>query len=95
MANHFQKHTGDNGVYNTTVNDFKSTFCYGKKSWAWLLASFVFLVITYVSAIGLIWKERVRQYDKGEIKKVVTYRVKSIDGDTMEKDSTYTYKLIR
>lgn len=42
------------------------------------------------------WKnEALKAYDKGEIKKVVTYNIKSIDGNEVKKDSTYTYKVVK
>lgn len=42
------------------------------------------------------WKnEALKAYDRGEIKKVVTYSIKSIDGNVIKKDSTYIYKVVK
>jgi uncharacterized membrane protein len=42
------------------------------------------------------WKnEALKAYDEGKIKKVVIYNVKSIDGNEIKKDSTYTYRVVK
>lgn len=52
-----------------------------------------------VSAMGTLmaandlWRERVNQYENGEVVKVVTYNIKKVDGNVEKADSTYTFKL--
>lgn len=40
-----------------------------------------------------LWRERINQYEKGKVVKVVTYKIRKVDGNVEKADSTYTFRL--
>ena len=91
----FQDRTGDNGTCTVPLEKFGKMFCYERKSWISIAICMALVVLSFSLSVDEFWKSRVDKYEKGEIKKVVTYKTKSIDGVSAEKDSTYTYKFIK
>lgn len=73
----------------------KSQFYYSKASWISIAFCLVFSILSLVASFNENWKKKIDMYDRGEIKKVVTCNVKSIDGNEIKKDSTYTYKVVK
>lgn len=66
-----------------------------KKAVVWSIVG-ILTTAACVVAWASSWKnEALKAYDEGKIKKVVTYNVKSIDGNEIKKDSTYTYRVVK
>ena len=75
-----------------TLKDIKDIFY---PSW-WSVALLVLLLIFNVAALGAsiddAVNDKIENYRKGNVSRIVNYKVKTIDGKTTVTDSTYYYR---